>query len=34
MGRSIDIGDAVIGEAHIRLLGEKDEEVELKVRFG
>lgn len=34
MGRSIDIGEAVIGDAHILLLGEKDEEVELKVRFG
>jgi hypothetical protein len=34
MGRSIDIGEAVIGDAHILLLGEKEEDVELKVRFG
>lgn len=34
MGKSIDIGEAVIGDAHILLLGEKVEEVELKVRFG
>ncbi len=34
MGKSIDIGDAVTGDAHSLLLGEKGEEVELKVRFG
>jgi hypothetical protein len=34
IGKSIDIGDAVIGDAHILLLGEKEDEVELKVRFG
>jgi hypothetical protein len=33
-GRSIDIGEAVIGDAHIFLLGEIEEDVELKVRLG
>jgi len=33
-GRSIDIGEAVIGDAHIFLLGEKEEDVEPRVRFG
>ena len=33
-GRSIDIGEAVIGDAHIFLLGEKKEDVKLRVRFG
>jgi hypothetical protein len=33
-GRSIGIGDAAIGDAHIFLLGEKGEDVELRVRFG
>jgi hypothetical protein len=34
IGKSIDIGDADIGDAHILLFGENEEEVELKVRFG
>jgi hypothetical protein len=33
-GRSIGTGEAVMGDAHIFLLGEKEEDVELRVRFG
>jgi hypothetical protein len=34
MGRFTDIGEVVFGDAHILLLGGKEEEFELNARFG